>query len=444
MNVTVNDVGPCKKLVRIELTEAEVGESFAAVEKDFLKHANLPGFRKGKAPREMVLKSYAKDIKEEARRKLVGDAYRKAVKEQNLGVYNLLEVEDNELQNLEAGKPAQFVVTVEVVPQFELPTYRGLPAKRETRSVSEEDINHAIDLLRGRHATFEKADREARQGDFVVVNYTGSVEGKLIAEVAPASRGLSTQQNFWIELKDEGFIPGFAKQLVGAKAGQKLTVNVEFPPEVVAPLGGQKAVYDVEIVEVKERVLPVLDDEFAKKWEAADVKTLREGVRGDLQNEMNEKLRRGVREQVVQALLGQVNFDLPESAVLSETRSVVYQVVRENQERGVSKEAIDKNKDQIFGMANMAAKERVKAGFVFNKIAEREGIKVLPQELQARIYVMARSAQVPPDKYVKELEKNNAINQVAESVLSEKVIDFLQQNAKVEDVAPAEPAPTPA
>jgi trigger factor len=174
------------------------------------------------------------------------------------------------------------------------------------------------------------------------------------------------------------------------------------------------------------------------------VKTLREGVRGDLQNEMNEKLRRGVREQVVQALLGQVNFDLPESAVLSETRSVVYQVVRENQERGVSKEAIDKNKDQIFGMANMAAKERVKAGFVFNKIAEREGIKVLPQELQARIYVMARSAQVPPDKYVKELEKNNAINQVAESVLSEKVIDFLQQNAKVEDVAPAEPAPTPA
>ena len=361
MNVTVNDVGPCKKLVRIELTEAEVGESFAAVEKDFLKHANLPGFRKGKAPRDVVLKSYAKDIKEEARRKVANDAYHKAVKEQNLKVYHLLEVEDTDLQNLERGKPAHLVITVEVVPTFELPAYRGLPAQRETRSVTEEDINHAIDLLRGRHAKFEKADREARQGDFLVVNYTGHVDGKPIAEVAPASRGLSTQQNFWIEVKDEGFIPGFAQQLIGAKASDKRTVNVQFPPEVVAPLGGQKAVYDVEVVEVKERVLPALDDAFAKQWEAEDVKTLREGVRGDLQNELNDKLRRSVREQVVKFLLSQVNFEMPESAVLAETRSVIYQVVKENQDRGVSKEAIDKNKDQIFGMANSAAKERVKA-----------------------------------------------------------------------------------
>ena len=376
-------------------------------------------------------------------RKLANDAYHKAIKEQNLSVYHLLEVEDTDLQNLERGKPAHLVVTVEVVPKFELPSYRGLPAKRETRSVTEEDINHALDLLRGRSSKFEKADREARMGDFLVVNYTGHVDGKPIAEVAPASRGLSTQQNFWIEMKDEGFIPGFAKQLLGAKAAEKRTVNVEFPPEVVAPLGGQKAVYDVEVVEVKERVLPPLDDALAKQWEAPDVKTLREGVRGDLQNELNEKLRRSVREQVVQALLSQVSFDLPESAVLAETRNVVYQVVQQNQERGVSKEAIDKNKDQIFGMANSAAKERVKAEFVFGKIAETEGIKVLPQELQARLYVMAQSAQVPLDKYIKELEKKNAINQVAESVLSEKVIDFLQQNAKVEDVAPADPAPAP-
>jgi len=422
--------------MRIELTEAEVNEIFASVEKDFLKHASLPGFRKGKAPRDMVLKSYDKDIKEEAQRKLANESFRKAVQEQHLVVFHLLEVEDAELENLERNKPIHFIATIEVVPQFELPDYRGLPAKRETTVVSEADIDQAVELLRDRHAKFEKVDREVRQGDFVVVNYTGQMDGKPIAELAPASRGMSTQQNFWIEVKDEGFIPGFAKQLIGAKAGQKLTVNVQFPPEVVQPLGGKQAVYDVDVVEVKERVLPAVNDDLAKLWEAADLKTLREGVRGDLQNEMNEKTRRSLQHQAVSALLAQVNFEMPESALTAETRDVVSQVVQENMQRGVSKEAIDKNKDQIFDMASVAAKQQVKANFVFAKIAEREGMKVLPQELQARLYVLAQSAEMPLDKFVKELEKRNAIASIHERVLREKVIDFLAQNAKIEDVPP--------
>lgn len=436
MNVTVNDVGPCKKLARIELTDVEVNEIFADVEKDFLKHASLPGFRKGKAPRDLVLKSYDKDIKEETRRKLLSDSYRKAMQEQHLAVYHLLGVEESELQNLERGQPIHFVVTIEVAPQFELPNYRGLPTKRETTVVSDVDIDHAVEMLRERHAKFEKADREARQGDFVVVNFTGQVDGKPIAEVAPASRGLSAQQNYWIEIKDDSFIPGFANHLIGAKAGEKRTVNLQFPAEVVQPLGGQQAVYDVDIVEVKERVLPPVDEAFAKLWDVADVASLREGVRGDLQNEMNEAASRSLREQAVSALLAQVNFEMPESAVLAETRDVIYQVVHQNKQRGVSKEAIDENKDYIFNMASLTAKEQVKANFVFDKIAEREGMKVLPQELQARLYVMAQSAQVPLDKYVKELEKRNAIGSIAEMVLREKVIDFLAQNAKVEDVPP--------
>jgi trigger factor len=438
VNVTVNDVGPCKKLLRVELTEAEVEAKFAEMEEDFKKHASLPGFRKGKAPKDLVLKSYSKDIKEEAQRKLVGESYREAVKQQNLSVYNLLEVEEPQL---ERGKPASYTATLELQPQLELPNYRGLPARREARTVAEPDIDHAIELLRARLATFQKVERGAGDGDIAVVNYEGTCDGKPLLELAPESRGLATQQNFWVEIKEGGFLPGFAAQLKGAAAGAKLTVNVDIPADFPSQaLAGKKAVYAVEVVEVKERVLPALDDAFAKSWEATDVQGLREGVRQDLQNELNDKLRRDVREQVVRALVTPMNFDMPESAILAETRNVVYEIVRENQQHGMSKESIDQHKDEIFNAANSAARERVKAGFIFQKIAEKEGIKVSQHEFDARVFSMAKSMKMSPDKLLKEIEKRDGIHQIAQQILSEKVIDFLQQNAKIEDVSPA-PAP---
>ena len=236
MNITVNDVGPCKKLLRVELGETEVAQAFAEVEKDYQKHAHLPGFRKGKAPKEMILKSFDHDLKEEAKRKLISESYRNAVKEQNLSVYSLVNIEEIEF---ERGKPMQYVATVEVFPTVELPAYKGLTAKREDRSVTEADIDHAIELLRGRHATFLTVDREAKPGDIVVANYTGTCDGKPISELAPASRGLATQQNYWIEIKEGAFIPGFANQLVGATAASKRTINVDFPADFASePLAG--------------------------------------------------------------------------------------------------------------------------------------------------------------------------------------------------------------
>jgi trigger factor len=438
VNVSVNDVGPCKRLVRIELDEAAVEKTFAEVEKEIQKQVHLPGFRKGKAPMPMVLKSFEKDIKEEAQRKLISESYREAIKEQNLAVYNLLNIEDVQF---ERGKPMQFVATVELGPQFELPAYKGLPAKREDRGVSEADIDQAIELLRARLASFQKVERPAGPGDIAVVNYTGACEGKPISELAPDARGLAGQQNYWVEIKEGAFLPGFAEQLKGATAGSKRAVTVDFPADFVTqPLAGKKTVYEVEVVEIKERVLPPLDDELAKKWEATDLKGLREGVRQDLQHELNDKLNRSIREQVARALLSPMNFDLPESAVLAETRNVVYEIVRENQQRGISKETIDKNKDEIFNLANSAAKERVKAAFVFQKIAEKEGIKVEPQQFHARVFAMAKSMEMPPDKLMKELEKRKGVEQLVEQILSEKVIDFLQQHAKIEDVPAATPA----
>lgn len=435
MNVTVNDVGPCKKLVRVEAPASRVEEALAEVEREYQKHAVLPGFRKGKAPAAMIKKAFDKEITEEAQRKLISDTFKEALKEQNLALFRLLNVEEVDFGR---GKPLQYVATIEVQPVFELPNYRGLPAKREARTVTEEDIDNAIELLRARGASFNTVARAAKAGDIVVVDYEGKTDDKPIAEVAPANRGLASKKDFWIELRPGAFIPGFAEQLEGVSAGDRKTVTVDFPADFVSPaLAGKKGVYEVVVKEVKERVLPEVNDAFAQIWEAQDVKGLREGVRQDLQNELNDKIRRSIREQVVRGLLDPMNFDLPESAVLAETRNIVYELVKENQDRGVSKEVIEKNKDEIYSLASQAARGRVKGAFVFAKIAEKEGIKVEPAEFHARVFAMARSMKMTPEKLLEELKKRDGMAQIAEQILNEKVIDFLQENARIEDVAPA-------
>src|SRR5207302_5901013 len=144
--------------------------------------------------------------------------------------------------------------------------------------VTEEDMGRALDALRAQQTTFKAADRPVQIGDIVVVNYSGTSDGKPITEIAPTAKGLTEQKNFWIDVPSNSFIPGFADQLIGAKAGDKRTVNVDFPADFVTPqLAGKKGSYEVEVVEVKEKVLPVLDDVFAKSYGAENLDKLREG-----------------------------------------------------------------------------------------------------------------------------------------------------------------------
>jgi trigger factor len=435
VNVTVENLGPCKKLLRFDIDVAAVDTAFDQIAKDYQKQASLPGFRPGKAPRDMVLKRYEKEIEDEAKRKLMGDSYRNALKEHKIEVVGYPDVEEIQFGK---GQAMQFAATIETAPDFEMPNYRGLAAQREKRTVSEEDIDKALKLLADRVSNFNDVEREAQEGDVVVVNYTGSSEGKPLAEIAPAAKGLTEQKGFWVEVKPDSFVPGFATQLIGAKAGDKRTVNVDFPADFVTPeLAGKKGTYEVEVMAVKEKNVPAIDDAFAKTYGAENAQALREGVRRDLQNELNTKQSRSVRGQLVKNLLDQIKVELPETLVAQETRNIVYQIVQENQQRGVSKETIDAQKDDIYRASNNTARERVKASFVFQRIATNEGIRVEPAEANARIYALSQQYQMAPEKFAKELEKRDGMSEIWSQLLNEKVIDFLQQNARIEDVEPA-------
>lgn len=434
MNVTVENLAPCKKLVRVEVEAQKVNETLDTVTKQFQREARLPGFRPGKAPLEMVMRKYAKDIQDEAKRKLISAAYKDALEEQKLDVLGYPDIEEIQFSR---GQPLQFAATIETTPEFELPEYKGIPVKREARQVTDEDVVRAIEVLRQSRTTFKTVDRPAQTADIAVVNFTGASDGKPITEIAPTAKGLSEQKNFWVEIGANTFIPGFAVQVIGAKAGDKRTINVDFPADfVTAELAGKKGVYEVEVVEVKEKVLPEVDDAFAKSYDAENLEKLRAGVRRDLENELTYKNNRAIRAQLVRSLLNRINFELPETAVAHETRNVVYDIVQENAKRGISRDVIEQQKEQIYSAATQGAKERVRVAFLLQKIAEKEDIKVSQEEIGQRVSQLAATYQIPAQKFLKDLQKRNGLIEIYDQIMNEKVMDLLQQHAQIEETNP--------
>ena len=434
MNVNVENLAPCKKLLRVEVDAAAVDAEFEKTTREFMKIARLPGFRPGKAPRHLVMKAYTAQIDEEVKRQLISDSFREAVRDQKLHLVGQPDIEEIQFGRNQA---LQFAATVETAPEFELPEYKGMPVRREVRIVTDDDIERALGVLREQRAVYTDVARPVQGGDFVVVNYTGTSEGKPITELAPTARGLGEKKEFWLHVATNSFIPGFTEQLVGAQAGEKRTVTVTFPTDFVTPqLAGKPGAFEVEVVQVKEKTLPELNDELAKSYGAENVERLREGVRKDLDNELKYKSKRTTRDQLMRELLNRVNFDLPESVVLNETRHVVYDLVRENQQRGMSREAIDQQKDQIFSFATHSAKERVKAAFVLGRIADQEGLKADQKEVTQRILVLAEQYQIKPDQLIKQLQERNGLAEIEEQIVTSKVMDLLEQHARFEDVLP--------
>lgn len=431
VNAKVEDLGPCKKLMHVEVDAQSVDKALEEEIGQAAKQARLPGFRAGKVPRHMIKKVYGDQIEAEAKRKLISAAYREAVNQQELQPVGQPDIEEIQFSQ---GQPLEFAATIETAPQFELPEYKGIHVKVPIGQVTEDDVNRALNVLQQRQATFQDVDRSVQEGDYVVVDFKGQVEGKPVTDFAESAKGLAEQTGYWLKVDKDHFLPGFAEPLVGARAGEQRTVKVTFPADFVTPeLAAKEADYDVTVQQVKEQVLPELNDEFAKSYGAETMDRLVEGVEQDLEHELNHKRATSLRNQLVQHLLDRVTCELPESLLKEETRSVIYQIVQENQQRGVSKETIEKEKDQIYSVANGRARDRVKSAFILGKIAQKEGIEVSQEELSNRIHQMAEQHQIPVKKLVQQLRDRNALGEIHEQILINKVLDFLELNANVEE-----------
>jgi len=443
LKVEITELAPCKKQLRFELATEDVDAAFAEVTKTFRKQANLPGYRKGKAPEAKVAVQFAGKIKERVHEQLLNDCYRKGLEDNK--IRPLLQPEVEEI-SFEKGEPLKFMATVETAPDFELPEYKGLPAKKSKVKITDADVDSALNQLRDGHADYKEQQRAVQAGDYVVLSYTGTSDGKPLTEFSPTARGMTEQENFPLHVHDDDhdhFIPGFTKQLIGANPGDERTVKVAIPDEFPAQpkLQGLDVVYEVKVQQVKEKVLPELDDDFAKKWEAENMEKLREGVRGDLVANKEGEAMREVRAQVHEAMIKSVNFPVPEPVQQNELRIVVENIVRARRAGGASEEDIEAAKDQITAEANPIAMDRARWFFIHPLIAEKEKIEVEREEILRVIAMQAQQMGKDPQQHVKELAENNQISAVKNQIMEQKTIEFIAEHAEIELVDPPEPDP---
>lgn len=439
MNIQIQDVSPTRKSLVVSFDAKEVGIEYQAVIGEVSKQARLPGFRPGKAPAALVLKQYGKNIAEDFKQKVVGKAYRDGLKESKLNVVQVTGVEEG---TIAPDQAATITITVDIQPSFELPDLAGIPVTVVPGAVADAEVDAAVEALRGERADFKVAERASAKGDYVKLSYEGTVAGQAILEIAPEKQIYGKVPQTWEEVEGEndGLIPGLGKQLGGVSVGEKKTIEIVFPAEFAgAPdLAGKTASYAVEILEIRERVLPELNEEFFKANQVDDLAGLQSKVRNNLVARKDHENRTGKRRQVVDALLAKVVFPAPESLIEQETQSVLRRFMEENMRRGVPQEQFEKDKTQLIAGARAAAENRVRTQMILARIAEQEKLQVDASDIDAFLYRESSQSGTRPEKLVKDLTNDrDRLRAVQQSIVFDKALDLVVSKATVSEAATA-------
>jgi len=421
--------------LQIELPPEDVAKEWDAIANSFARVAKIPGYRPGKAPRAVIDKRFRKEIQEELTKKLVSKSYHEAVEREQLRVASLTNIEDVQFDE---NKSMRFRATVVTAPEFELPDYKQIPVQVPDTKVSDVDVDEALDRLRDQSADFvDVPARALEMGDFAVLDFEGSVESKPISEIAPqASKNLYGGKKFWLHLAADNFLPKFCEQLIGQKPGETRLVIVHFPEDfMVKELAGKKADYAVTLRDIKEKVLPAVDDAFAAKLvPGKTLADLRQMIEHDIEHAKEHDAERAKESQIVKFLHEQTQFELPPALLQNETRRALAELVQQNRERGVTDEMLkEKEKELIDGAASLAG-HRLKTNFILHRIAEREKIQVVKEDIDFRLKQEAARYDISPEKMRKELQQKDALDDVAEQILLGKTLDFLKANVSVETV----------
>src|SRR5213596_4058460 len=421
--------------LQIELPSEEVSKEWDSIANRFARLAKIPGYRPGKAPRSIIEKRFRKEIQEELTKKLVSKSYHDAIEQEQLRVASLTNIEDVQFGE---DKSMRFRATVVTAPEFELPEYKNIPVQLPETNVSGSEVDVAIERLRDQTADFvDVPERGLEMGDFAVIDFEGSNDGKPISEIAPqASKNLHGGKKFWLHLAPNNFLPKFCEQMVGQKPGETRTVTVDFAADFpVKELAAKQASYNVTVREIKQKVLPTLDDAFASKLiPGRTLADLRQVIEHDLVHEKKHERDRAKEGQVVKYLHERIQFELPPPLLKSETRRVLGELVQRNRERGVPDEMLKEKEKELIETAAGLAAHRLKTNLILHRIAERENIKTSRQEIDARIRADAARYNISPEKMRKELQEHDALDSIAEQLVLGKTLDFLKANVSVERV----------
>ena len=304
----------------------------------------------------------------------------------------------------------------------------------EPTDASDEEVTKMLDQILSQRAEFNVAEKAAEKGDYVQCGYVGKIGDELVADLVPDATMYGSQKTTWEEAgsEDATGVRAIIDGLVGMKAGDTKEVTMEFPedfkPEALA---GKTAVYSLEAKEVREKVMPEMDEAFFKSLQVKDEAELRERIAENISNQKKQQNANAERQQITEELLKAVDFPIPESGVERETESVLRDFMRRNMQQGVSAEDFEKHKESLHEGASKAAHDRLKSRLILTKIAEKEKIKVENEDFSRMIMIEAQQTGQNTEKVVKELRKDQSrINDMRREIILGKTMDWLLEKAE--------------
>ena len=420
MKVAVEELEACKRRLAVEAPADVVQKEWERAYGRVQKQARLPGFRKGHVPRSLVKLHFADDVRREVAEHLIPDVYRQALSEARLDPVN--EPDLSEVK-LEENAPLSFVAVVEVKPAITLGEYKGVEVQHAPGPVTDEEVATTLEQMREQQAEFRAVDRAAGSGDLAVVDYT----------LRPEGHDPTTATGYHFVLGSGAVLPEIDSAAVGMKGGEEKDVTLRFADDHrIESLRGKGGTATLKVSEVKEKILPAFDDEFAKSLgEFETLDALRAEVRRQLEARRDAEQRRELEDKVVSAVLQRHEFTVPDAMVM---RQIAHQVehTRERLRRqGVDPDGVQWDVPKLVAELRPGAEAAVKRALLLEAVAEREELTVADSEVDAEVDKIARASQRPAPAVRRMMEKGGDLEALRFGLRVRKTLDFLIEHATV-------------
>jgi len=421
MKVAVEELEACKRRLQVEAPEDLVRQAWEEAYGRVGGQVKLPGFRKGHIPRNLLKLHFADEVRREVAQRLIPQVYRQALAETKLHP-----VEDPDFHDvtLEEGSPLKFTAVVEIKPAITLGDYRGVSVQHSPTRVSDEDLQKTLEHLREQQALFKSVERPADVGDMVLVDYTLTPEG-----MEPRS-----EQGYAFLVGSQAVLPEIDEAAIGLAAGGERETRIRFPDDHRREdLRGKGGVARVRVLEVKEKALPALDDEFAKGLgEYATLAELKSAVRKELEAQREREDRRALEEKAVDALLAQHDFQAPEAMVLRQVAHLIEHARERMRRQGVDPDQIKWDYEKLTEELRPGALRAVRRALLLEVIAEKEGLAPGEADVEAEVGKIARASQRPAPAVRRLMEKSGDLETLRFSLREARTLDLLIQHARIE------------
>jgi len=427
MSVKVEKLENSMAKLTVEVPAEELEKALDRAYNKTKNKLNVPGFRKGKAPRNIIEKMYGPEIfYEDAANDLVEREYEKAYDECGEDIVSSPEIE---VVEIEKGKPFVFTATVALKPEIKLGKYKGVKIEKVETEVTDEEVDAAIEKERENSARTVAVDRPVKDKDLTVIDFEGFVDGKAFE----GGKG----ENYPLTIGSGVFIPGFEEQLIGAKKGEEVEVKVTFPEDYQAEeLKGKEAVFKCKVNEIKEKELPELDDEFASEVSEYDTfAEYKEATKKNLSEKKTEDAKTIKEDRVIEAIVEASEINIPEAMLETEKRQMVQDFAQRIQSQGLSMQQYAQftgvTAESLLEQAGPSAEKRIKSRLVVENIVKAEKIEVTEEEYEKELERLSESYQMEIDKLKEMIAGNDkAVEQIKEDLAMQKAIDFVVSNAK--------------